>query len=208
VYNILVKTEPSYFQKARAKIKHPSISSAWKESYISAIRASLREDILSKEQENLCCYCEIKINASRENSNIDHFKTRNLFPDLTLNYKNLFVSCNTNGQCSSYKDSHIKNKIEYDSIINPLIDIPENFFDYLLTGDIFPKENISHSDREKAEFTIQIFQLNCRRLVEIRKIISISLINLKKSGYSHTLEDVFESFPDYKSFVKNIYPKI
>jgi len=89
----------------------------------------------------------------------------------------LLISCNTRHQYSSFKD---------DKIINPVTKDPDFYFDYLLTGEIFPKSNIDAKSKEKAIFSIEIFQLNNQP----------------------TLSTLYINFPDFKSFVKNIYSKI
>jgi len=73
------KSEPIFFIKAKN----------WGD--IQEIRFKLREDIL-QEQKSMCAYCEKFISANKEKSNIDHFKTRNLFPNLVFDYENLFIS--------------------------------------------------------------------------------------------------------------------
>ena len=95
------KNEPNYFTQAKSNISLPRVSSAWEDVNISDIRGQLRKDILVEEQNLLCAYCEKEIDDSSKKSNIDHFKTRNLFPEETLNYNNLLVSCNTHNRCSS-----------------------------------------------------------------------------------------------------------
>ena len=48
-----------------------------------------RYGIRIEEQSLLCSYCEREIDADPNISNIDHFKKRDLFPNLTLDYNNL-----------------------------------------------------------------------------------------------------------------------
>ena len=169
------KTEPIYFSKAKSKVKLPKISGAWEESPIRAISEKLRGDILLEEQNLLCAYCEKEIDAHRDNSNNDHFKTRNLFPEETLNYHNLLISCNSRGRsCSSSKDSQksiLKYREDYDNIVNPTVENPDNFFDYLPTGEIVAKN-------DKAKYTIELFNLNNKSLIACRKNIARTLQNI------------------------------
>ena len=208
MFKLNKKEIPEFFISAKKNVKIPLVSSAWNDTNIRNISFKLREHILLQEQELLCCYCETEIDSSSDTSNIDHFKTRHLFPRLTLEYDNLLISCNTRYQCSSFKDDKIKYKSDYDNIINPVIEDPDYYFDYLLTGDIFPKSNIDAKSKEKAIFTIAIFQLNNTRLVHKRKEVARSLSYLQQQYNQPKLSTLYNHFPDFKSFVKNIYSKI
>ena len=193
----ITKDEPSYFTTAKSKVKLPKVKGAWEDEHISKIRAQLRSDMLLEEQNLLCAYCEKEIDDNAKNSNIDHFKTRNLFPELTLEYSNLLVSCNTDDRCSNFKDKHIKNREEYEHIVNPAFANPNDFFDYLPTGEIIAKN-------EKGQFTIDIFNLKDESLTQCRLQIVKSLQHLDDLS----LDEIYEVFPDYHSFIENIHPKL
>ena len=190
------KDEPKYFTRAKSKVKTHKIKGAWEDIAISEIRAKLRADMLLEEQNLLCAYCEKEIDSDPKNSNIDHFKTRNLFPELSLEYSNLLVSCNTKERCSNFKDTHIKTRKEYENIVNPTIENPNDFFDYLPTGEIIAKNH-------KGQFTIDIFNLKDKSLNECRLEVAESLKYIDLS-----LDEIYDIFPDYHSFIENIYPKL
>lgn len=192
----IIKNEPQYFASAKSKVKLPKVKGAWEDSHICEIRSQLRADMLLGEQNLLCSYCEKEIDEHPMNSNIDHFKTRDLFPELTLVYENFLVSCNTSSRCSSFKDTHIKRKDEYTKIINPVVENPNKFLEYFSNGRVVAKN-------EKGQFTIDIFNLNDISLVESRLQVANSLKHLALS-----LGEILDIFPDYHSFIKNIYPKI
>ena len=196
------KKEPKYFASAKSKVKLPKVKEAWSDKNISEIRARLRKDILEKEQNNLCIYCEKRISDNSKKSNIDHFKTRNLFPEKSLDYDNLLVSCNVNERCSSLKDSKkslLKNRDDYENIIDPTIENPNDFFYYLLSGEIVP------IDENKAQFTIDIFNLNQQSLSDERKILADTL----QYCPDLSLNEIFENFGyEYQSFIENIYLKL
>jgi len=194
----ITKTEPSFFTDAKARVRTPRTSDAWSYDEIASIRVRLREHILLQEQNLLCAYCEKEIDNEKENSNIDHFKLRDKYPEKTLEYENLLVSCNSKGRCSSYKDSHISSKDDYEKIVNPVIEDPDDFFEYMLTGSIVAKD-----DSEKARFTIDIFQLNQAGLIEQRLNLTRSLKELNLS-----LEEILEIFNEFHSFIKIVYPKL
>jgi len=195
------KDEPHYFTLAKSRVKLPKVKNAWSEESIISIRAELREDILNREQKNLCAYCEKKISSNPNISNIDHFKTRNLFPEKTLDYNNLLVSCNAKDRCSTLKDNNkslLKRKEDYENTVNPTIENPNEFFDYLLSGEIVPLN-------QKAQFTIEIFNLNHQSLYDERKILADTL----KYCPDLSLDEIYDNFGhEFKSFIQNIYPKL
>jgi len=151
------KSEPNFFIKSKKKAKN------W--SDIQEIRFKLREHIL-QEQKSMCAYCEKFISANKEKSNIDHFKTRNLFPNLVFEYKNLFISCNSLNQCSNHKDNLGLNKIEMDNLISPL---EINLLDVeYISGKMYGKN-------ENIRKLIKVLNLNNKSLIEIRKNILLNL---------------------------------
>ena len=85
-------------------------------------------------------------------------------PELTLEYENLFVSCNHNSHCSSYKDRLPLTKEDYQNILNPLSEELATAFDYTSFGEI-------EALNKKAKFTQESFNLNHISLVEERKLI-------------------------------------
>ena len=201
----ITKNEPDFFTKAKLKVEKPKVSDAWSNKEINDIRPRLREYILLEEQNLLCAYCERTIDDNPRNSNIDHFRLKagHLFPEKTLDYNNLLVSCNTSGRCSDYKDKHISSKDSYDNIVNPITENPDDFFDYLPTGEI-----VAIDGNKKAEFTIDIFQLGRNQdepLSKQRKKIAESL----KYCENLLLDEVYTEFDnEFYSFIKNIYKKL
>jgi len=201
----ITKNEPEFFIKAKKKVKQPKVPTAWSNDAINDIRPRLREYILLEEQNLLCAYCERTIDDNPRNSNIDHFRLKagHLFPEKTLDYNNLLVSCNTSGRCSDYKDKHISSKDSYDNIVNPITENPDDFFDYLITGVIVAIDN-----NPKAEFTIDIFQLGRNRndpLSRQRKEIADTLEHIKNLSLDE-IYDIFDN--EFYSFIKNIYKKL
>lgn len=198
------KTEPDYFKNAKLKVILPKVSDAWRDKNITNIRPKLRKDILHEEQNSLCAYCEKKIDAEQTKSNIDHFKKRNLFPEFTLNYYNLLVSCNSKFHCSNKKDNSSISKTSYDKIINPVIEDPNDFLDYTFTGDVISKTSLNTTHKKKADFTISIFALNNKSLQQDRKKIT-STIQRYKKDHGYQLPELIKVINSYASFIKFIY---
>lgn len=186
----ITKQEPEFYKIAKRK------SNNYSDKAISDIRPKLRKHILEKEQDCLCAYCEKKINFSNLKSNIDHFKKRDLFPELQLEYENYLVSCNTINRCSSHKDSQRGfSKDDYANIINPVEENTETYFNYLTTGDIY-------TNNKKGEYTKDIFNLNQIGLVKAREKLTEVIIQCKNE---YEFEELYSFIGEYKSFVKYVY---
>jgi len=174
----VTKNEPKFFIDTKRKVEKPNENSAWSDENIKIIRSKLASYILD-EQNGLCIYCEKIVEDYPNDCHIDHFRKKdsNFFPNETLNYHNLLISCNSENRCAKYKDKHIS-KEDYKKFIDPVIENPEEFLEYTLFGELEPKEDLNKSDAEKARFTIDILNLNDRSLVEERKNVIVSLCYL------------------------------
>ena len=206
----ITKNEPTFFTDAKKKIKSSHfVSSAWyklgkdEENF----KTKLREHILLKEQNMLCAYCNQEIEADENNSNTDHFKKRANCPKETLEYKNLLVSCKSEFHCEKIKDNFkFTHCSEFDKIVNPAIENPNDFFDYSIDGDILVKDGLSKQDEEKAKFTIEVFELNNSSLKKDRAKIGDSLSFYH--NYNYEIDDILNDIIQYPSFIKSIYKKL
>ena len=206
----IIKNEPTFFTDAKKKVKSSHfVSSTWSElgKYEENFKTKLREHILLEEQNMLCAYCNQEIEADENNSNTDHFKKRANCPKETLEYKNLLVSCKSEFHCENIKDNFkFTHCSEFDKIVNPAIENPDDFFDYGIYGDILVKDGLSKADEEKAKFTIEVFELNNSSLKKDRAKIGDSLKFYYDLDYE--LNDILDDIISYPSFIKNIYTKI
>jgi len=193
----ITKREPTYFMQAKRIVALPNVNGAWSDVSISAIRERLRKDMLCDEQASQCAYCGKEIDADPGSSNIDHFKTRNLFPEMTLEYSNLLVSCNTQDRCSNFKDTHIRSRDEYDNIVNPSIENPNDFLEYLPTGEIVARNT-------KGQGTINIFNLNHVSLTQCRLQIMRTLEGIPNLS----LDEIKDELCEYHCFIEDVYPKL
>lgn len=162
---------------------------------IGPIRQELREHILM-EQGNCCAYTEIRISEST-NSHIDHYRTRNLFPQLTFDYHNMLVSCNSEEYGAKHKDKHIKCTEDYDDLVNPIKEVPSDFIEFAYTGEVLSVEG-----SVKGEKTISFFNLNAKALVERRKTMATCMLQMK--DYL-TEEEIVESIGEFETMVRQLY---
>jgi len=142
------KSEPEEFTKYKSK--HKIIN--W-DSFTPEIKQVLKQYLL-EEQENSCCpYCEIEIHL--EDSHIEHIMPKDKFPKLLAEYNNFIACCLEKKICGDSKASKWS-----ELFINPVIEDPEDYFEYdIKTGKIIPifKEGNRH---EKAKYTIDLLNLN------------------------------------------------
>lgn len=161
------------------------------------IRADLRTHILDEEQHSQCAYCESGITSESSKSHIDHYKRKagHLFPELVCSYENLLVSCNNPYRCANHKDRKIRNRDDYNNLLNPVSDNPSNHFDYSYTGDIIPMD-------ELGKYTMSVFNLNHKSLIEHRKTLALQLNAYKDQMNLHEVKSIFN---EYESFIENIW---
>ena len=148
-----------------------------------------------------CPYCEREINV--EKSQIEHVKPKDKFPKLFHEYKNFLTGCLENQTCGSFKE----NKWD-DNFIN-LIEIdPEEYFEYSIsTGEIIPKYETGIK-YEMAVKTINILNLNQKKLCESRKSFILRSSFKDKKGKIVLDKEILKyitKFPTLKEFLlKNL----
>lgn len=115
---------------------------------------------LLKEQHNLCCYCCAPLQDKK--CHIEHFRPRTDYPQLSLVYDNLHISCNgKNGDsCGHKKDDWFEEGVT----LSPLEPLIESKFTYLQNGTIEAKNGNKNVDRN-----IKKLSLNEERLKIARK---------------------------------------
>ena len=138
-------SEPNFLKEFKKKEKPKN----WKD-FDFEIKKELKNYMLENEQKignnSYCPYCERKIIASK-NSQIEHLKPKDRFPELFLDYKNFITGCLNIESCGSKKSNKWS-----DLFINPVIDNPEKYFSYnRMTGEIIPRKDISEKARQKTE---------------------------------------------------------
>lgn len=180
---------PEFFSKFVAQNKPKT----WED--IRPIRRRLREYIL-QEQGNCCAYTEVRL-ESEGNCHIDHYKTRNLFPEKTFEFDNLLVSCNSEEYAAKHKDKQIKFKSNYDELINPVEESPSEYIEFAFTGDV-----LSLKESEKGENTISVFNLNGKSILERRKAVVMNVVSMR----SFLSEDeLVIAIGEFETMVRQLY---
>ncbi len=159
------------------KSEEPSFFSDWKmndKMYLrgrpnwnrlnSDDKIALRKALI-KEQGSICCYCGIGIGT--DDSHVEHFRPKNKYPQLQLEYDNLLCSCQSELQkteprhCGNAKGSWFDENLT----VSPLVPICESRFEFMEDGRIRPSDN----NDEGAKLTITHLALNIQKLQELRQ---------------------------------------
>lgn len=156
------------------------------------LRYNMRLHILLYEQDCLCGYSEIPLDAENTSSHIDHFVKRDYDHSKIFDWDNLVVSAIDEDYGGKYKDNTYKIKqTEYAQIFNPTKDDMGQYIEYLRDGRIAPRDGIQDAINDKILKTIEVFNLNCRSLKNRRKQLLIELDScsgLPKEVLKHTFE--------------------
>lgn len=151
-------------------------------------------DALKAEQHNLSGYTEKPLSSG---VHVDHFRKQTLFntQDMVFGWNNMIVDEHHSGFGADIKDAVVKTAIDYDKLINPVLDDPHKYLTYMDEGIIKPVDGLSKEDNDKAEFTINAFNLKHKLLTEKRRI-AISLVKAYKSQ-DLTDEEILDAMKDY-----------
>ena len=156
------------------------------------LRYNMRLHILLYEQDCLCGYSEIPLDAENTSSHIDHFVKRDYDHSKIFDWDNLVVSAIDEDYGGKYKDNTYKIKQnEYAQIFNPTKDDMGQYIEYLRDGRIAPRDGIQDAINDKILKTIEVFNLNCISLKNRRKQLLIELDScsgLPKEELKHTFE--------------------
>lgn len=136
----------------------------------AGISRKWREYMLKHEQHQLSAYTELFLPKLNE-THIDHFKKRELFSKLEFCWNNLVVDSNDNSFGARYKDKHIHAQQDNERLINPIDEDAASFFQYVSTGKKIPAEGLTDDERQRAQYTIDMFNLNDSGLQDRRKRI-------------------------------------
>jgi len=177
------------------------------------VMVDLRKMLLY-EQGCVCCYCQKRIPEKiNPKSKIEHFKSRENFPELQLEFRNMFIACNGKGinsveTCDTFKKSKELNSFNF---LNNNI---EEKIKYAKNGVIFSiDEDINNEINE-------VLNLNEEGLRQAREYVYKSIKRIKQklnekgqfqrgikkltSKYSSkTAQQQFESFYGVKLYYIN-----
>lgn len=148
---------------------------------------------LKTEQENLSGYTEKPLKSG---VHVDHFRKQALFntPDMVFGWGNMIADEHNPNYGAGFKDKRVTRE-EYDKLINPVLEDPHHYLTYMDEGIIKPVDGLTVQEREKAEKTIEIFNLKHPLLKELRERAIKMVKEYKNQGL--TEEDILGALRDY-----------
>jgi uncharacterized protein (TIGR02646 family) len=180
--------------------KRKSCPQSWVDYNEGTIKREIKEYILKNEQNKYCPYCEKAIYELDE-CHIEHIKPRDRFPQMFQEYMNLLASCNGKNSCGNWKENSYS-----EDFINPVMDNPEDYFTFdIVSGKIVPKCKLKDDVKyRRAEYTIQLLNLNCYTLMEARKnlIIILEVYRENYDDYSQYLQYFLDDGQSFPSLIK------
>ena len=184
--------EPDFLLEYKKKYSPKS----WADYNKDNIRSKIKENILVLEQEEYCPYCEKRIYDNE--GHIEHVKPRDLYPKEFQNYNNLMISCDEKNSCGKYKGNKYDN-----NFINPIVDNPEDYFDYnIASGEIVPKNNDANSNEYvRAKYTIDTLNLNSYELKNARMNL-VDMLSVYTGENKEYIQYFLDSRHEFKSLIK------
>ncbi len=137
---------------------------------------------LESDQHHLSTYTELRLSSNNGIKHIDHFLKRNLFPQHTFVWDNLFVDDHSKDYGSDYKDSSHLSQQENQDLIYPAKDDPQNFLSFQSNGKMIPLHGLNNTDSNRATLTIDKFNLNHPFLMKKRRDLMLLIDNSRKRG--------------------------
>lgn len=131
-----------------------------------------RNTILVCEQKGLGGYTERPLmNAS--DLHIDHYRKKGMnWPhDVSFDWNNLVVESRNPEYGACYKDNLTSNIADYNSLLNPMVDYPEEMITYLPNGEMVARDGLNEKSIDKVIFTIARFNLNHQLLKPERETL-------------------------------------
>ena len=179
--------------KCIVKSVEPEIFSEWKAQDGMAHRPSwnrvpraIRDEVhesLMREQGYICCYCEASVVTN--DSHVEHFRPKERFLELQLDYSNLHCSCQR--ELSPGEPRHCGHRkgswFDEDRLVSPMAPDCEVRFRFTANGDIFPGAD----DDSGAKETIRRLALDLPRLRAPRAAAVDELYRLPKSDVGSLL---------------------
>ena len=153
------------------------------------------------EQGFLCCYCEGRIAV--DDSHVEHFRPKEDYRDLQLDYSNLLCSCLR--ELSSGEPVHCGHRkgrwFDEEALISPLQEGCDTRFTFTANGEIYPR---SHSDVAAAT-TIEGLALDLPKLNALRAAAVDALDDLPASDIRRVLVRGQDGrFPEYFTTIKDV----
>ncbi|EGR0658319.1 TIGR02646 family protein [Vibrio cholerae] len=112
-------------------------------------------------QDGFCAYCECQLDEDNTKRHIEHFIRKGQYPIVTFDWDNLFGSCNNPNRCGNYKDGAPAAKnIDLAKVCKPDVMDPSELILFLNSGKVRAKTDLTQQNKELADNTIAVFNLD------------------------------------------------
>lgn len=173
------------YHLTQASAKQPTTSqtasSRWRTfKHKQSVLESLRS-----EQYQLCCYSEVRADQLGLGYHIEHVENKSQHPQRTFDYTNFAASALTsddlsslgNGQLQTDQKSAIfgghavgkQRSVDMQRFISPHQADCSRFFSFLSDGRITPSDVLNAEERDRAQYTIDLLNLNSPFLLTERQ---------------------------------------
>lgn len=155
---ILVENQENWTNELLEELKVAKSFSKLPQKYIKRYKSPEIKNKLLEESHYKCVFCEM-ITEESSPAQVEHFKPKSIYPELTYEWSNLLTVCPI---CNSNKrDLDTEKK----PIINPTVLDPENYFEYKIPHICVKNES---PNSEIADRTIKKCKLNRPSLMRKR----------------------------------------
>lgn len=167
----------------------------------SAAVKSIVHESLMREQGFICCYCEGQVTI--HDSHVEHFRPKNRYHHLQLDYSNLLCSClreqlrGEPSHCGHRKGSWFDEEM----LISPLQEDCETRFTFTADGRIHPRSSCDVA----ALTTIRKLALDLPKLNALRAAAVDALCDLPESDVERVLvRGPDGGVPEYFTTIKDV----
>lgn len=164
--------------KLREKHKEPPETAEQATNRWGSLRykAVIQKSLLD-EQEQLCCYSELRADEEGLGYHIEHIENKSQNPQRTFDYNNLAVSAFNSESLGNVQKEQVfgghatqKSKgVDMALFVSCLDPDCQRFFSYLSDGRVCPASELSEQDIKKTNYTIDLLNLNSPYLIYLRR---------------------------------------
>lgn len=183
IIKILVYTEE---QKKNLNDLKPHEKNMWDSppnDNIRELKSVIRDKLLINQSET-CAYCGLDLGGTSEGQ-IEHIAPKAKYPQFTFEEYNLAMACHHCNGFSKKGNHHTISTLTSDyskckfKLVHPYFDNPDNHYDWTSVS----RKIIIKSKSKKADYSIEIFDLDEPKMTELRakKIISEIVLATNKT---------------------------
>lgn len=115
-------------------------------------------------QGHRCAYCERRTGENPNDGHIEHFRSQAIHQGMTLDWDNMFWSCNDEHSCGKYKDgcnreAGPRSRFNPQHLIDPSVDNADDFLLFVTDGTVRPIGDLNDDLRMRACESLRVFNL-------------------------------------------------